>query len=139
MENNMAVTPTANAGQVPPMMTVALLPGKPETKMRLVDIQKKERQEQKEQGKKIDAPEKQPQSSTVVNISAKARDLNRLEPVNQTYSAAKTSNSTDQAANISAKDKEVNSAAPTPQSSSAVAQPPSAVNPGSSDIPSKKG
>lgn len=113
-----------------PLPTVALKPGKPESKMHLADIQKKERQEQKEQDKKIDAPQKQPQSSTVVKISARAKELNRAEPVDQTSSAVKAGNSTGQTTNIPAKNKEVSRAAP-------VAQPPlAAANTGSPAAPS---
>ena len=131
---------------VPPMMTVALLPGKPETKMRLVDLQKKERQEQKEQDKKLDAPKNQPQSSTVVNISAKARELNSAAPVDQASLAAKTGSSTDDAAKVSARNTEArnaearNTEAKHTETRSAEAnrtpeavQPPSAVNTGSAD------
>lgn len=98
-------------------MTVALLPGKPETRMRLADLQRKERQEQKQQDKKLDAPQKQAQPSTVVKISAKAKELNSAEPVGQKSSAVKADNSTGQTTNVPAKDKEASRAAP-------VAQPP---------------
>ncbi|MBI5439008.1 MAG: hypothetical protein HY936_08725 [Nitrosomonadales bacterium] len=109
-------------------MTVALLPGKPETKMRLADLQKKERQEQKEQDKKLDASQKQPQSSTVVNISAKARELNRAGTAGQTSSAVKADNSTDKTAKVAA-DTESSRTVP-------VTQPPSAANTGSPAAPS---
>lgn len=92
--------------------TVALVPGKPETRMRLSTIIKKEREEQKEQDKKLDNNQKQAQSSTVVNISAKAKELNRTAPVDQTSSAAKTGNSTDQVSNVPGKDKEASRPAP---------------------------
>jgi DNA-directed RNA polymerase subunit K/omega len=105
-EDIMAAVPDATKP-----MTVALLPGKPESKMRMADIQRKERQEQKEQDKKIDAPQKQSQSSTVVKISARAKELNRTEPVDQTSSAVKADNPTGQAT----KEKEASRAAPVPQ------------------------
>jgi hypothetical protein len=111
-----------------PLPTVALTPGKPESKMRMADIQRKERQEQKEQDKKIDNNQKQAQSSTVVKISARAKELNRAEPVGQTSSAVKAGNSTEQTTNVPAKDKEVSRAAP-------VAQPPLAANTGSPAAP----
>lgn len=109
VSNNAAST--ANA----PLPTVALVPGKPETRMRLTTIIKKEREEQKEQDKKLDNPQKQAQSSTVVNISAKAKELNRTAPVDQTSPTAKTGSSTDQVSNIPGKDKEANRSAPAVQ------------------------
>ncbi len=112
-------------------MTVALLPGKPESKMRLADIQKKERQAQKEHDKKIDAPQQQQQSSTVVNISAKARELSSAAPVGQTSSAVNTGNSNDQVAKVVVKDREADRAPP-------VVQPLPAVNVGSAVAHSKK-
>ena len=129
------VSNNASSTNIVPLPTVALVPGKPGSKMRLSTIIKKERQEQKEQDKKLDTPQKQPQSSTVVNISAKARELSRAEPVDQTSSAVKAGNSTDQASNIPAKDKEVNRTTP-------AAQPPantgSTVAPAAPAIPEKK-
>ncbi|MDO8465906.1 MAG: hypothetical protein Q7S46_11740 [Gallionella sp.] len=125
------ISNNAASANVVPLPTVALVPGKPESKMRLSTIVKKERQEQKEQDKKLDAPQKQPQSSTVVNISAKAIELNRAAPVDQASSAVKVGSSTDQVVNISAKDKDVNSVAPT-------AQPLPAINIGSPAASSKK-
>lgn len=112
-------------------MTVALLPGKPETRTPLTAILRKEKQAMQAEDKKLDTSRKQQQSSTVVNISAKARELNRAEPADKTSPAAKTGNSTDQVANIPAKDKEVNRTAP-------VAQPPSAVNTASPAVHSTK-
>ncbi|MFZ2302879.1 MAG: hypothetical protein WAW10_13535 [Gallionella sp.] len=91
---------------VAPLPTVALVPGKPETRMRLSTIIKKEREEQKEQDKKLDNNQKQAQSSTVVNISAKAKELNRAAPVDQTSSTAKTGSATDQTAKIPGKENE---------------------------------
>ncbi|MDO8465947.1 MAG: hypothetical protein Q7S46_11955 [Gallionella sp.] len=105
----------ATVSNNPAPLTVALLPGKPETKMRLSTIIKKEREEQKAQDKKLDNHQKQAQSSTVVNISAKAKELNRATPVDQASSAAKTGNSTDQVASIPAKDNEVNRTVPAAQ------------------------
>ncbi|MDD5300483.1 MAG: hypothetical protein PHD65_08315 [Gallionella sp.] len=112
-------------------MTVALLPGKPETRTPLPALLRKEKQAMQAEDKKLDTPQKQSQSSTVVNISAKARELNSTAPVDQTSSAVKTGSSTDKAANVTAKDTEANRTAP-------VAQPPSAVNTGSPATPTKK-
>ena len=106
VSNNTAPT------NIVPLPTIALVPGKPESKMRLSTILRKEKQEQQEQAKKLDAPQKQPQSSTVVNISAKAKELSRAEPVDQASAAVKAGNSTDQVANVLVKDKEAASVAP---------------------------
>lgn len=76
-------------------MTVALLPGKPETRTPLPALLRKEKQAMQAEDKKLDTSQKQPQSSTVVNISAKARELNSAAQVNQTSSAANTGSSTD--------------------------------------------
>lgn len=122
VSNNTAPT------NIVPLPTIALVPGKPESKMRLSTILRKEKQEQQEQAKKLDTPQKQPQSSTVVNISAKAKELSRAAPVDQASSAVKAGNATDQIANIPAKDKEVASAVP-------AAQPLLAVNAGSTAVP----
>jgi len=122
------VSNSAASTNIVPLPTVALTPGKPESKMRLADLQRKERQEQKEQDKKIDNNQKQAQSSTVVKISARAKELNRAEPVDQTSSAVKAGNSTDQTTNVPTKEKEVSRAIP-------VAQPPLAANTGSPAAP----
>lgn len=114
-----------------PLPTIALTPGKPEAKMRLADIQRKERQEQKEQDKKLDNNQKQPQSSTVVKISARAKELNRTEPVERTSSAVKADNPTGQAT----KEKEASRAAPVPQSPLPVASTGSTTAP---SAPAKK-
>lgn len=103
-------------------MTVALLPGKPESKTPLPALLRKEKQAMQAEDKKLDLSRKQPQSSTVVNISAKARELNSTAPVDQTSSAAKTGSPTDHAA----KNTEVARAA----TESQPVQPPAAFNTG---------
>lgn len=118
-------------------MTVALLPGKPETKMPLTAILRKEKQAMQAEDKKLDTSKKQSQSSTVVNISAKARELNSAAPVDQKSSAVNTGSATDHAAKVASKDKEVNRANAEPQPAQPP-QPPSAVNTGSTATPAKK-
>ena len=118
-------------------MTVALLPGKPETKMPLTAILRKEKQAMQAEDKKLDTSQKQPQSSTVVNISAKARELNSAVPVDQTSSAVNTGSSTDHVAKVATGNKEVNRANAEPQPAQPP-QPPSAVNTATQATPAKK-
>lgn len=118
-------------------MTVALLPGKPETKMPLTAILRKEKQAMQAEDKKLDTSQKQPQSSTVVNISAKARELNSAVPVDQTSLAVNTGSSTDHVAKVATGNKEVNRANAEPQPAQPP-QPPSAVNTAAQAAPAKK-